>query len=170
MLAAAPRLFRADARAKPGLSTGDAIALQCADGDMFYRVGGHPGDMSAGGMTLAPADRGGPGDTAAQLEVVTVGDGWFGLRSSVAGDRFLQARKHGAARLGFHSGNLGVWEQWRVASGAEGLEEPWDVSRPVVLQNRRLPHVRGGRWREMGGVTQMGRVWCLLGACLQASG
>ncbi|KAK2077192.1 hypothetical protein QBZ16_004826 [Prototheca wickerhamii] len=114
--------------------------------------------MSAGGVTLAPADRGGPGDTAAQLEVVTVGDGWFGLRSSVAGDRFLQARKHGAARLGFHSCNLGVWEQWRVASGAEGLEEPWDVSRPIVLQNRRLLHlelrvtlVRVGSFTLAGG-------------------
>lgn len=144
--AAAPRAFKPDASPRPGLSTGDAVALQCDDGDRFFRV--HAASTSVGEALgqgpalLRPCGRCGPADAHTHLEVVLSGE-WLGLRSAAAGDRFLQARKHGAARLAFHSANLGTWEQWQLGPGAaEALAQPWETSQPLVLQHRRLPQVQ----------------------------
>ncbi|RMZ55998.1 hypothetical protein APUTEX25_004422, partial [Auxenochlorella protothecoides] len=143
---AAPRAFKPDASPRPGLSTGDAVALQCDDGDRFFRV--HAASTSLGEALgqgpalLRPCGRCGPADAHTHLEVVLSGE-WLGLRSAAAGDRFLQARKHGAARLAFHSANLGTWEQWQLGPGAaEALAQPWETSQPLVLQHRRLPQVQ----------------------------
>ncbi|KFM26653.1 hypothetical protein F751_2240 [Auxenochlorella protothecoides] len=143
---AAPRAFKPDASPRPGLSTGDAVALQCDDGDRFFRV--HAASTSVGEALgqgpalLRPCGRCGPADAHTHLEVVLSGE-WLGLRSAAAGDRFLQARKHGAARLAFHSANLGTWEQWQLGPGAaEALAQPWETSQPLVLQHRRLPQVQ----------------------------
>lgn len=113
---------------------------------MFYRVqpsaGAGPGSDAPGLCQLQPCDRCGPASSSTHLEVVLAGE-WLGLRSAAAGDRFLQATKRGAARLAFHAGNLGTWEQWRLAEGgAAALAAAWDASAPVLLQNRRLPQVQ----------------------------
>ena len=61
--------------------------------------------------------------------------GWLGFRAAAAGGRFLQARGHGARRLGFSNANLGTWEQWEPVAGDPG--PPWACLRLSFCNRRR---------------------------------
>lgn len=63
---------------------------------------------------------------------------WLGFRAAAAEDRFLQARRRGAGRLGFSNANLGTWEQWELVAGDP--TPPWARLR-LSLRSRRLPQV-----------------------------
>lgn len=74
------------------------------------------------------------------LEVVAGSDGWYGFRSSAAGGRFLQARRHGGNKLSFFSANLGTWEQWNIEE-PENFNERWSTIN-IIISNRRLPQLK----------------------------
>ena len=79
------------------------------------------------------------GDPASKLEVVcNEGGEWIGIRSRVAGNKLLQAKRHGEQKLVFYSERFGVGEQWSVVE-RESLDKiHWNVA-TITLKNRKLP-------------------------------
>jgi len=83
----------------------------------------------------------GPGhelDRHCLLEVVRQ-DAFLGFRAPAASWRYMQPRRKAPHRLVFFNLNLGIWEQWEVASG-DPWSQPW-TSLHLVLRSRRLPNI-----------------------------
>ncbi|KAF5838412.1 hypothetical protein DUNSADRAFT_2948 [Dunaliella salina] len=72
------------------------------------------------------------------LEVVRQ-DAFLGFRAPAASWRYMQPRRKAPHRLVFFNLNLGIWEQWEVASG-DPWSQPW-TSMHLVLRSRRLPNI-----------------------------
>lgn len=135
---AGPRTFVPDSTPRKGLTTGDVIVLRTRGAYLAATSVSQIGTNSeTSSYTLAPSDITDPHDRALQLEILRQGP-WIGLRSSIAGDRLLQARRRGPNKIAFFSSNLGTWEQWEVEQ-AEKLEQNSWSEVQVRLRNRRMP-------------------------------
>ncbi|KAL0023069.1 hypothetical protein WJX79_008548 [Trebouxia sp. C0005] len=137
--AAGPRSFASSSAKRPGLETGDVVALM-SEGKA-YKVSqaevleDEPGTTN---YIFRPATTNDVlSDKAAHLEVIRQG-GWVGFRSAAAEDRFLQLRRRGRQKLAFFSANFGVWEQWELVAGEP--KQAWNTQR-MGLRNRQLQQV-----------------------------
>lgn len=135
---AGTRTFIPDTNAKKSLTTGDVVVLRTKGAFLaatsFSQIGAN---ADASIYTLAPSDIMDPSDRTLHFEVLRQG-AWIGLRSSITGDRLLQARRKGPQRIAFFSANLGTWEQWEVMEMSQIEREAWNKAN-VTLRNRRMP-------------------------------
>jgi hypothetical protein len=135
---AGPRSFKLDTTPTKGLSTGDVVAFRIRGAYLAATPVSQIGtDPDAVLHTLAPSDVLDLSDRALHIEVIRQGQ-WIGLRSLIAGDRFLQARRRGAHRVAFFSANLGTWEQWEILDINTLETASWSNSM-VTIRNRRMP-------------------------------
>ena len=133
---AGARTFKPDCSQRLGLSTGDVVALRIRGAFLAVTAAPQPGTGEPT-YTLAPSDVVDAADTITHLEVIRQGQ-WVGLRSPLASDKLLQARRKGPHRLAFFSPHLGTWEQWELPEASALDSLPWSTVH-VTLRNRRMP-------------------------------